>query len=79
MTILYKLYDKILPIKYKKYQNIHRYLTLCNILGITANPDYGGSGGKYLDHIIINEEISRYKLLCLSVFSIFTFLSLDNT
>ena len=28
-------------------------------LGITADPDFGGTGGSYLDHIIIMEEISR--------------------
>lgn len=29
-------------------------------LGITAEPEYGGTGGSYLDHCIIMEEISRY-------------------
>ncbi|XP_026328340.1 isovaleryl-CoA dehydrogenase, mitochondrial isoform X2 [Hyposmocoma kahamanoa] len=29
------------------------------VLGITANPDYGGTGGKYSDHVVIMEEISR--------------------
>jgi isovaleryl-CoA dehydrogenase len=28
-------------------------------LGITANPDFGGTGGTYLDHCIIMEELSR--------------------
>ena len=28
-------------------------------LGITAKPEYGGTGGGYLDHVIILEEISR--------------------
>lgn len=28
-------------------------------LGITAEPEYGGTGGTYLDHCIIMEEISR--------------------
>ncbi|KAH8379135.1 hypothetical protein KR009_003206 [Drosophila setifemur] len=28
-------------------------------LGITAEPDFGGTGGTYLDHCIIMEEISR--------------------
>ncbi|XP_043465949.1 isovaleryl-CoA dehydrogenase, mitochondrial [Leptopilina heterotoma] len=27
--------------------------------GITAKPEYGGTGGTYLDHVIITEEISR--------------------
>uniref|UniRef100_A0A6Q2XZ13 Isovaleryl-CoA dehydrogenase, mitochondrial n=1 Tax=Esox lucius TaxID=8010 RepID=A0A6Q2XZ13_ESOLU len=29
------------------------------LLGITAPPDYGGSGLGYLDHVIVMEEISR--------------------
>ena len=29
------------------------------LLGITANPDYGGSGMGYLDHVIAMEELSR--------------------
>lgn len=29
------------------------------ILGPTVKPDYGGLGGTYLDHCIINEELSR--------------------
>ncbi|XP_067642841.1 isovaleryl-CoA dehydrogenase, mitochondrial [Eurosta solidaginis] len=28
-------------------------------LGITAEPDFGGTGGTYLDHCIVMEEISR--------------------
>lgn len=28
-------------------------------LGITASPEYGGTGGSYLDHVVIMEEISR--------------------
>ncbi|KAG5900012.1 hypothetical protein JTB14_009098 [Gonioctena quinquepunctata] len=28
-------------------------------LGITVNPEYGGTGGTYLDHVIIMEELSR--------------------
>lgn len=29
------------------------------LLGITVNPDFGGSGMGYLDHCIVMEEISR--------------------
>ena len=29
------------------------------LLGITASPDYGGTGGTYTDHCIIMEELSR--------------------
>jgi isovaleryl-CoA dehydrogenase len=28
-------------------------------LGITADPDFGGTGGTYFDHCIIMEELSR--------------------
>ncbi|XP_011565797.3 isovaleryl-CoA dehydrogenase, mitochondrial [Plutella xylostella] len=28
-------------------------------LGITADPEYGGTGGKYTDHVVIMEELSR--------------------
>lgn len=28
-------------------------------MGITAKPEYGGTGGTYMDHCIINEEMSR--------------------
>lgn len=28
-------------------------------VGITAKSDYGGTDGGYLDHVVINEEISR--------------------
>lgn len=30
-----------------------------SFLGITASPDFGGTGGKYSDHCVILEEISR--------------------
>ncbi|XP_057327012.1 isovaleryl-CoA dehydrogenase, mitochondrial [Microplitis mediator] len=29
------------------------------LLGITAHPKYGGTGGSYLDHVIVMEELSR--------------------
>ncbi|XP_029159575.1 isovaleryl-CoA dehydrogenase, mitochondrial isoform X2 [Nylanderia fulva] len=29
------------------------------LLGITVKPEYGGTGGTYLDHVIIVEELSR--------------------
>lgn len=29
------------------------------LLGITADTEYGGTGGSYLDHVIVMEEISR--------------------
>lgn len=28
-------------------------------MGITAKPEYGGTGGTYMDHCIIMEEMSR--------------------
>lgn len=38
------------------------------IPGITANPDYGGTGGKYSDHCVIMEELSRLDI-CSYIFS----------
>lgn len=29
------------------------------LLGVTASPEYGGTGMGYLDHIIVSEEMSR--------------------
>lgn len=29
------------------------------VLGITAHPNYGGTGAQYLDHVIVMEELSR--------------------
>lgn len=29
------------------------------LLGITADTEYGGTGGSYLEHVIVMEEISR--------------------
>jgi len=40
-------------------KNFWRKLGDMGLLGITANPDYGGSGMGYLDHVIAMEEISR--------------------
>jgi len=36
-----------------------RKLGEMGLLGITASPDYGGSGMGYLDHVIAMEELSR--------------------
>ncbi|KAI5636378.1 acyl-CoA dehydrogenase, middle domain-containing protein [Phthorimaea operculella] len=36
-----------------------RKLGELGLLGITANPEYGGTGGKYSDHVVIMEELSR--------------------
>lgn len=45
--------------EFKDLRNFWKKLGALGLLGITANPDYGGTGGTYLDHVIINEEISR--------------------
>ena len=29
------------------------------LLGVTADPEFGGSGMSYFDHIIVMEELSR--------------------
>ncbi|XP_034950686.1 isovaleryl-CoA dehydrogenase, mitochondrial [Chelonus insularis] len=36
-----------------------RQLGNLGLLGITAKTEYGGTGGSYLDHIIVMEELSR--------------------
>ncbi|KAI4502554.1 hypothetical protein M0802_002466 [Mischocyttarus mexicanus] len=36
-----------------------RKLGNLGLLGITADTNYGGTGGSYLDHVIVMEEISR--------------------
>ncbi|XP_043267464.1 isovaleryl-CoA dehydrogenase, mitochondrial [Venturia canescens] len=36
-----------------------RQLGDLGLLGITAKADYGGTGGSYLDHVIVMEELSR--------------------
>ncbi|KAM0735949.1 Isovaleryl-CoA dehydrogenase, mitochondrial [Formica fusca] len=36
-----------------------RELGKLGFLGITVKPEYGGTGGTYLDHVIILEELSR--------------------
>ncbi|GBP75915.1 Isovaleryl-CoA dehydrogenase, mitochondrial [Eumeta japonica] len=43
---------------FKELRQFWRKLGELGALGITADPEYGGSGGKYLDHCVIMEEIS---------------------
>ena len=40
-------------------KNFWKKLGDMGLLGITASPDFGGSGMGYLDHVIAMEEISR--------------------
>jgi len=40
-------------------RNFWKKMGSLGFLGITADPEYGGTGGTYLDHCIIMEEISR--------------------
>ena len=41
------------------YRSLWPKLGELGLLGITASPEYGGSGLGYLDHIVCTEEISR--------------------
>lgn len=41
------------------FRNFWKKLGQLGALGITVNPEYGGTGGSYLDHCIIMEELSR--------------------
>jgi len=45
--------------EFKDLRNFWKKLGQMGLLGITAGTDFGGTGGTYLDHAIINEEISR--------------------
>ncbi|XP_045515735.1 isovaleryl-CoA dehydrogenase, mitochondrial [Pieris brassicae] len=44
---------------FKELRVFWKKLGSLGLLGITANPDYGGTGGKYSDHCLIMEELSR--------------------
>ncbi|KAL4710565.1 hypothetical protein ACJJTC_008967 [Scirpophaga incertulas] len=44
---------------FAEFREFWKKLGHLGLLGITANPDYGGTGGKYSDHCIIIEELSR--------------------
>ncbi|XP_064541311.1 isovaleryl-CoA dehydrogenase, mitochondrial-like [Drosophila montana] len=44
---------------FKDMRSFWRKLGELGYLGITADPEYGGTGGNYLDHCIVVEEISR--------------------
>ncbi|XP_068630185.1 isovaleryl-CoA dehydrogenase, mitochondrial [Battus philenor] len=44
---------------FKDIREFWKKLGNLGALGITANPEYGGTGGKYTDHCVIMEEISR--------------------
>ncbi|XP_075163891.1 isovaleryl-CoA dehydrogenase, mitochondrial [Haematobia irritans] len=44
---------------YPDIRNFWKKMGDLGFLGITAPPEYGGTGGSYLDHCIIMEEISR--------------------
>ncbi|XP_018335649.1 isovaleryl-CoA dehydrogenase, mitochondrial [Agrilus planipennis] len=45
--------------KFPEMRQFWKELGKLGALGITVNPDYGGAGGTYLDHVVIMEELSR--------------------
>ncbi|KAM3961617.1 isovaleryl coenzyme A dehydrogenase [Aphomia sociella] len=44
---------------FKELRSFWKKLGQLGLLGITASPDYGGTGGKYTDHCVVMEELSR--------------------
>ena len=44
---------------FAEMRDFYKKLGELGFLGITADPDFGGTGGTYLDHCIIMEELSR--------------------
>jgi isovaleryl-CoA dehydrogenase len=44
---------------FPEFRNFWKKCGDLGLMGITAAPEYGGTGGSYLDHAIINEELSR--------------------
>ncbi|XP_077291536.1 3'-phosphoadenosine 5'-phosphosulfate synthase isoform X1 [Arctopsyche grandis] len=45
--------------EFKEMRSFWRKLGDMGALGITANPEFGGLGGKYMDHVVLYEEMSR--------------------
>lgn len=45
--------------EFKDLRNFWKKMGDLGLLGPTVKPEYGGLGGTYLDHCVINEEISR--------------------
>ncbi|XP_058456906.1 isovaleryl-CoA dehydrogenase, mitochondrial-like [Malaya genurostris] len=45
--------------EFKDLRNFWKKMGDIGLLGPTVKPEYGGLGGTYLDHCIINEELSR--------------------
>ncbi|KAM9294017.1 isovaleryl-CoA dehydrogenase, mitochondrial [Gastrophryne carolinensis] len=45
--------------EFKEQRSFWKKLGDLGVLGITAPPEYGGSGLGYLDHVLVMEEISR--------------------
>lgn len=45
--------------RFRELRQFWRKMGDLGFLGITAEPEFGGTGGSYIDHCIIMEEISR--------------------
>ncbi|XP_037907246.1 isovaleryl-CoA dehydrogenase, mitochondrial [Hermetia illucens] len=44
---------------FKEFRQFYKKMGDLGLLGVTANPEYGGTGLSYLDHCIVMEELSR--------------------
>lgn len=58
LILLIQNINKILPVN-RDLRGFWRKLGDLGVLGITAHPNYGGTGAQYLDHVIVMEELSR--------------------
>lgn len=52
----------IVKLNCREFRQFYKKMGDLGLLGVTANPEYGGTGLSYLDHCIVMEELSRYSM-----------------